>query len=98
MTLYHDDDCEVYINGILAFSTTGYVSNYTTVDVNEEAKASQGRRKYNRYKCVQHTEDNILMQDLLEYSVETGGTGINSLTTSEQSLYLSPQSDKRILL
>ena len=40
LTLYHDDDCEVYINGVLAFSTTGYTSNYTTVDVSKEAKAT----------------------------------------------------------
>lgn len=96
MTLYHDDDCEVYINGILAFSTTGYVSNYTTVDVNEEAKASlKAGENTIAIKCVQHTGGQYIDAGLtLEYSVETGGTGINSLTTSEQSLYLSPNPTK----
>ncbi len=40
LTIYYDEDCEVYLNGVLAFSATGYISNYTTVDVSPEAKAA----------------------------------------------------------
>lgn len=40
MTIYHNGDCEVYINGILTFQATGYTANYTIIDVSLEAKAA----------------------------------------------------------
>ena len=36
-TLFHDEDCDVYINGVKAFSLTGYVTAYTVQDVSPEA-------------------------------------------------------------
>ena len=37
LNLYHDEDCEVYINGKLVFSAKGYVSNYTNVEMDQAA-------------------------------------------------------------
>ena len=36
-TLFHDEDCDVYINGVKAFSLNGYVTAYTVQDVSPEA-------------------------------------------------------------
>lgn len=38
ISLYHDEDCEVYLNGILIFSATGYVTNYITTDAVSNAE------------------------------------------------------------
>ena len=40
LELYHDEDCEVYINGALAFSATGYITSYRFYDISEAAKAA----------------------------------------------------------
>lgn len=36
--VYHDDDIEIYINGVMAASRKGSVSNYIPIDISEEAK------------------------------------------------------------
>ncbi|MGL6194377.1 MAG: glycoside hydrolase family 2 TIM barrel-domain containing protein, partial [Thermoguttaceae bacterium] len=33
LTIYYDEDCEVYLNGELIFSATGYVTDYTEVAI-----------------------------------------------------------------
>ncbi len=38
MLMYHDEDCEIYINGKLLTSLEGYVSNYTVFDLTKEVK------------------------------------------------------------
>ena len=36
-TLFHDEDCEVYINGVKALTVTGFVTRYNTYDLAPEA-------------------------------------------------------------
>lgn len=36
--IYYDDDCEVYINGIKAFETKGWINKYVIKPINEEAR------------------------------------------------------------
>nr|WP_321412137.1 sugar-binding domain-containing protein [uncultured Carboxylicivirga sp.] len=38
--IHHDEACEVYINGVLATSLTGYTTKYITVPISAEAKAA----------------------------------------------------------
>jgi len=38
--IHHDEDCEVYINGVKAASISGYSSSYTVVPMNAEGKAA----------------------------------------------------------
>ncbi|MGL6227164.1 MAG: sugar-binding domain-containing protein [Thermoguttaceae bacterium] len=33
LSLYHDEDCEVYMNGVLIFSATGYIPNYVSMEL-----------------------------------------------------------------
>lgn len=33
LSLYHDEDCEVYMNGVLIFSATGYITNYVSMEL-----------------------------------------------------------------
>jgi len=35
--LHHDEDVEIYVNGVLAYSATGYIGSYTRVPMNEAA-------------------------------------------------------------
>lgn len=38
LTLFHDEDVEVYFNGVLAASEPGYITNYEHLDISPEAK------------------------------------------------------------
>lgn len=39
MKIYYDEDCEVYLNGTLAYSETGYITAYTTYNLSDEERA-----------------------------------------------------------
>lgn len=36
--MYHDDNVEVYLNGVLAYELTGWVDEYRRIEIREEAK------------------------------------------------------------
>lgn len=40
MQVFHDEECDIYINGILAATLSGYTNRYTFVDISAEAKNS----------------------------------------------------------
>jgi len=43
LALHHDEDVEVYLNGVLAYRASGWLGEYTTVEVAPEARASVRR-------------------------------------------------------
>ena len=40
LSLYHDEDCEVYINGVLAVSAKGFTNRYAAYELTPEGKAA----------------------------------------------------------
>lgn len=40
MQVFHDEDCEIYINGILAAKLSGYTNRYEFIEISKEAKDS----------------------------------------------------------
>ena len=40
LEIFYDEDCEVYINGVLAASLKGFTNHYTFVEISEKAKSS----------------------------------------------------------
>ncbi|MDU1892197.1 MAG: glycoside hydrolase family 2 TIM barrel-domain containing protein [Dysgonomonas sp.] len=40
MLVFHDEDCEIYINGVLAANLPGYTNRYQSVEISKEAKAT----------------------------------------------------------
>ena len=47
MRIYYDEDCEVYFNGVLAFSATGYITDYKNVEIKSEALAALNKQGQN---------------------------------------------------
>ncbi len=37
-TVFHDEDCEIYVNGVLAATASGYSTTYVTLRMNEEGQ------------------------------------------------------------
>lgn len=40
MVVYNDEDVQIYVNGVMAYSATGYLSDYKTVDFTSTARAA----------------------------------------------------------
>lgn len=39
LQIFHDEDCEVYLNGVLAVQLSGYITDYDEFDISREAAA-----------------------------------------------------------
>jgi hypothetical protein len=61
-TVFHDEDVEIYLNGILAASAPGYTTSYATLPMKEEARAAL------------KPEDNVVAAHVHQ---TTGGQGID---------------------
>ena len=56
LSLYHDEDAEVYLNGVLAVKVTGYATSYSRFEIAPEArKALRAGRNVMAIHCRQST-------------------------------------------
>lgn len=55
ISAYYDEDCIIYINGVRAASATGYVGNYSLLDIYPEARAAIRKNDTNliAVQCIQ---------------------------------------------
>jgi len=53
--IYYDEDCTIYLNGVLAATTKGFVSDYKAISMSEAAKAAMHKNADNviAVKCIQ---------------------------------------------
>lgn len=88
MIMTHDEDCEIYINGKLMASFTGYDNNYSNVDFTAEVKKSLLYDKENTIAvhCKQTTGGQYI--DLGIYMLSNSGrtTGISSLKAEKPTV------------
>ncbi len=68
--IYHDEDFEIYINGVLAASIKGYSTNYITVPVNEAGKKALNQNGINTIAvhCHQTMGDQYVDVGIFTYS------------------------------
>lgn len=62
LEIVHDEDFQLYINGKLAASATGYIGAYKKFEISADAKAAikQGQENLIAIKCVQTTGGQII--------------------------------------
>ena len=55
LEVFHDEDFQLYINGVLAASGVGYITGYQTMDISSEARAAivLGGENLIAIKCIQ---------------------------------------------
>ncbi|UJF35548.1 PA14 domain-containing protein [Paenibacillus hexagrammi] len=61
--IFYDEDCEIYINGVLAGTATGYTTNYVKLTMNDDGK-----------KAIIPNADNVIAVHVHQ---TTGGQGID---------------------
>ncbi|MDR3329234.1 MAG: cadherin-like beta sandwich domain-containing protein, partial [Prevotellaceae bacterium] len=81
LAVFHDEDFEVYINGVLAASSTGYITNWKYFDISSAAKAAIKYDGCNliAIKCIQTSGGQyidaglvLLSSDTLDLADESG--------------------------
>lgn len=57
LEIFHDEDFQLYINGVLAASGEGFITGYTVMDISNEARAAikLGGENLIAIKCIQKT-------------------------------------------
>jgi hypothetical protein len=67
LELYHDEGCEIYLNGVLAAIMEGFVTDRVLVDISPEAKASlKAGANVLAIHCHQETGGQFVDGDLVE--------------------------------
>ena len=80
LMVYHDEDCEIYINGVLAAELGGYITKYKEVTISEDAKKSivPGEKNVFAVHCYNGGGASIIDVGLYKYSPCTYFTFFNT--------------------
>jgi len=81
MMVFHDEDCEIYINGVLAASLPKYTNRYKIVEISKEAKAAIKFNEPNliAVKCVNKEGNQFIDLGFCFYDID-----INALTRTRR--------------
>ncbi len=96
LILYHDEACEVYINGVLATSLSGYITNYSTLSLSTAAKSAFIPNGSNliAIHCNQVTGGQYIDAGLsLRTSQKNPLLNVSDITQSRFSIFSSPSRD-----
>lgn len=99
LTIHHDEDCKVYINGVLAASTTGWTTSYVHLPISTAAKNAIRSNSINTIAihCTQTTGGqyidagiSLLSPDEPAPEISTGNFGMIEDQEDANWLYPSP--------
>ncbi|MES2732098.1 MAG: sugar-binding domain-containing protein [Bacteroidota bacterium] len=88
LKIHHDETCQVYINGILAFEEDGWTSNYRIASLTEAARTSLKINSLNTISIHCHQENGGQYIDAGFSTLVTPGTVIDLLITGMEKLEL----------
>jgi hypothetical protein len=87
LEIYHDEDVKVYINGYLCAEQTGYMSNYSIININEYGKNAIKKNDYNliAVQCInkaggQYIDAGLITSEYYEYTGGENGLKENNQT------------------
>lgn len=99
--VHHDEECEIYINGVLAATLTGYTSTYNFSKINAAAKSALVANGINviAVHCHQVSGGQFIDAGLLIRGYEATNTGVASIKTKENcKVFPNPASTKLSVL
>ena len=98
LRIHHDEDCEVYINGVLAVSLTGFTTGYLYYDISSDAKAAlkPGGENTLAVHCLQTTGGQYIDAGISTVTV-SDNTGIENAVKKKFRIYPNPAHSQLII-
>ena len=78
LNVHHDEDCEIYLNGVLASTLTGYTSSYQIFPINDLAKKA----------LIANGSNNIAIHCHQTYGGQYMDAGLSLLSYEKKQIYL----------
>ena len=99
LRIHHDEDCEVYINGVLATSLSGYVNDYGYYSMSSAAKAAliPGGENAMAVHCHQTSGGQYIDVGIATMRAEQNNTGIENAVKKKIRVYPNPTHNQLII-
>jgi len=94
--LHHDEASEIYLNGVLASSLTGYTSSYILSSISTEAKNALVANAYNTIAihCNQTTGGQYMDAGISIYSYDKKPLALRTVNFNDCTIFPNPVVDK----